>query len=207
MKKRNKVLALAMAGALLVSGSIFGTYAYLSSTDKVENTFTVGKVAITLDETKMKDGTPVEGERTKANEYKMVPSKVMKKDPTVHVDAASEESYLFWKLEIKGYTEYKAACEKHQMTADYTPFIQGLDADLWTVEDKGNGVYLFTKKTTVNGTTGDVTLFTDFKTPEKFDNADLASLDGKFKLDITAYAVQKEGFNTAADALAALNLQ
>lgn len=39
-----------MMAVLLVAASVMGTLAYLTSTDTVKNTFTVGKVAITLDE-------------------------------------------------------------------------------------------------------------------------------------------------------------
>ena len=51
MKKAKKVVALALCAVMLVVGSVAGTMAYLtSSTGDVVNTFTVGNVAITLDE-------------------------------------------------------------------------------------------------------------------------------------------------------------
>ena len=60
MKKSmlRKVLLLACSAVLLVCLSVGATLAYLTSNDTVVNTFTVGKVAITLDETDVKlDGT------------------------------------------------------------------------------------------------------------------------------------------------------
>ena len=48
--KLRKVLLLACSAVLLVCLSVGATLAYLTSTDTVKNTFTVGKVAITLDE-------------------------------------------------------------------------------------------------------------------------------------------------------------
>ncbi len=60
MKKKTKALMLVLCAVLLVTASVLGTMAYLTSTDQVVNTFTVGKVAITLDEAKVNaDGTPV----------------------------------------------------------------------------------------------------------------------------------------------------
>ncbi|MCI6842153.1 MAG: SipW-dependent-type signal peptide-containing protein, partial [Clostridiales bacterium] len=53
MKARNKILLLALCMAALIAVSVLGTMAYLTSTDTVTNTFTVGKVAITLDEAKV----------------------------------------------------------------------------------------------------------------------------------------------------------
>ena len=60
MKKKTKALMLVLCAVLLVTASVLGTMAYLTSTEKVVNTFTVGKVAITLDEAKVNaDGTAV----------------------------------------------------------------------------------------------------------------------------------------------------
>ncbi len=57
MKKFKALLVVACA-LLLVAASVFGTMAYLTSTDTVTNTFTVGSVAIKLDEADVKlDGT------------------------------------------------------------------------------------------------------------------------------------------------------
>ncbi len=53
MKARNKILLLALCMAALIAVSVIGTMAYLTSTKTVTNTFTVGKVEITLDETKV----------------------------------------------------------------------------------------------------------------------------------------------------------
>ena len=59
MKTKSKALLLTLCAVLLVAASVMGTMAYLTSTDKVENTFTVGNVTITLDEAKVNtDGTP-----------------------------------------------------------------------------------------------------------------------------------------------------
>ena len=87
MKKKTKALMLVLCAVLLVTASVLGTMAYLTSTDEVVNTFTVGQVAITLDEAKVNpDGTAVTpAERVKANAYHLLPGHAYTKDPTVHV--------------------------------------------------------------------------------------------------------------------------
>ena len=50
MKKTRKILLMAACAILLVCISVGATVAYLTDMKSVTNTFTVGKVAITLDE-------------------------------------------------------------------------------------------------------------------------------------------------------------
>ena len=99
MKARNRIkpLLTLCCALLLVAAGVFGTLAYLTGTDTVNNTFTVGNVKITLDEAKVTtDGTPVEGaDRVKANEYHLLPGHTYTKDPTVTVKANSEACWLF----------------------------------------------------------------------------------------------------------------
>ena len=126
MKKTTKVLALMLCAVLLVTATVAGTLAYLTSQDTVTNTFTVGNVTITLDETLVtlygepgKKVTVTEGEgeeattkeeiqalgdgetptTTDANTYKLIPGHTYTKDPTIHVDENSEDCYLFAKIE------------------------------------------------------------------------------------------------------------
>lgn len=95
MKTKSKALLLTLCAVLLVAASVLGTMAYLTSTAKVENTFTIGKVEITLDET---DVTNPNGPRVKANSYKLMPGTTYTKDPTVTVKAGSEDSYVRMKV-------------------------------------------------------------------------------------------------------------
>lgn len=71
MKTKSKALLLTLCAVLLVAASVLGTMAYLTSTDTVTNTFTVGKVEIKLDET---DVTNPTGSRVQANSYKLMPA-------------------------------------------------------------------------------------------------------------------------------------
>lgn len=103
MKK--KVLALCLVIALAATAIIGGTLAYFTdTTGNVENTFTMGKVKITLDETNINDPN---GDRVTENDYTgtaMVPGHVFQKDPTIHVEANSEESYIFLDMTFNKYS-------------------------------------------------------------------------------------------------------
>lgn len=118
MKKKILVACLCVALAVLtVAGT---TLAYLTSADKVENTFTVGNVKITLDEAKVTtDGTPVEGaDRVKANDYKLMPGHTYTKDPTVTVVKGSEEAYVRLKVTFNNATEIIAMCTDPEYAED-----------------------------------------------------------------------------------------
>ena len=95
MGKKTKALLLALCAVALVVTTVFSTMAYLTSNDSVTNTFTVGKVAITLDEADVTNNT---SSRVKTNAYHLLPGNTYTKDPTVHVAANSEDSWIFVKV-------------------------------------------------------------------------------------------------------------
>lgn len=120
MKTKSKALLLTLCAVLLVAASVMGTMAYLTSTDKVENTFTVGNVKITLDEAKVNtDGTlAAPAERVKANEYKLLPGHTYTKDPTVTVIKGSESSYIRLKVTFNNATDIIAMCTDPEFAED-----------------------------------------------------------------------------------------
>ena len=120
MKTRSKALLLTLCAVLLVTASVLGTMAFLTSTDGVENTFTVGSVNITLDEAKVKtDGTPFEGAaRVKANEYHLLPGHTYTKDPTVTVKDGSESAYVRLKVTFNNAANIIAMCTDPEYADD-----------------------------------------------------------------------------------------
>lgn len=115
MKTKSKALLLTLCAVLLVAASVLGTMAYLTSTDTVTNTFTVGKVEIKLDET---DVTDPNGPRVKANSYKLMPGTTYTKDPTVTVKAGSEASYVRMKVTFNNATKIIALCTDPEFAGD-----------------------------------------------------------------------------------------
>ena len=119
MKTKSKALLLTLCAVLLVAASVLGTMAYLTSTAKVENTFTIGKVEIKLDEAKVDElGNVVSNNRVQANEYKLMPGTTYTKDPTVTVLNGSEDSYVRMKVTFNNATEIIALCTDPEYAGD-----------------------------------------------------------------------------------------
>lgn len=192
--KARKILVSLAALALVAAISIGGTIAYLTSTDKVENSFTVGKVAITLDESKVDiNGTAVTpAARVKANTYKLMPGHPYTKDPTVHVDADSEDSWIFVKVE-NGISDIEAA----EATGEnaYTPIAKQITNNDWTQLDGKTNIYY--KKYTAGTTDKDLAVFGNFKIADNAQDISGWGAAANAKITVTAYAVQADGFTTA----------
>ena len=208
-KKLMTVLAL----VLVIAMSVAGTYAYLTSTDTVKNTFTVGDVQIKLNEAKAnEDGSLVRNadgtlaERVKANEYKLLPGHTYAKDPMVTVLAGSESSYV--KMTV---TFTKAAALDAIFApngAELLKIFNGYDSTTWIY--KGNTenasantrTYEFWYKETVAAPDADVALdalFDSITVPGTITNTQLATIEG-MTITVNAYAIQADGFTDAADA-------
>lgn len=190
MKKKTKALMLVLCAVLLVTASVLGTMAYLTSTDKVVNTFTVGKVAITLDEAKVDlDGTAVTpAERVKENAYHLLPGHTYTKDPTVHVQANSEDSFIFVKVE-NGIANYE----------DSPTIAEQITARGWTPLTGVANVYY--KAYTKSAEITDLPVFGHFTIANHADAADSwNNFSAETKVTVTAYAVQQDGFASAAAA-------
>ena len=190
MKTRTKALLLALSAVLLVVGTVFATMAYLTSTsDVVTNTFTVGKVNITLDEAPVNlYGEVVAGDRRITNDYKLLPGHTYTKDPIIHVKGGSEVCYLFIKV-----TNDIAGIEKATQTV-----ADQIKANGWT--DLGNGIY--GKATPIDARAVAEDEFVDvavFKSINIATDADVAAYAGK-TITVQACAIQADGFNDMNEA-------
>ena len=212
MKKFKALLVVACA-LLLVAASVFGTMAYLTSQDTVTNTFTVGKVAIKLDEAKANsDGSLVEGAaRVKANSYKLLPGHTYNKDPMVTVLSGSELSYV--KMTVTFSMADKLDAIFAPDGADLTSIFNGYNSANWIA--KGNTknatantrTYEFWYKEAVDASDGDVALdalFDSITVPDTITGDQLKSIEG-MTITVNAYAIQADGFATAEAAWAAFD--
>ena len=118
-----KAFSLALAVLLVLGCSVGATLAYLTATtETVTNTFTVGKVDITLQEHKYDESSNSLGTDTvQSNTYKLIPGKHMPKDPFVTVKAGSEKCWLFVRID-----------EANNKAGDVDPIVHYLAADGWT---------------------------------------------------------------------------
>lgn len=212
MKKFKALLVVACA-LLLVAASVFGTMAYLTSTDTVTNTFTVGKVNINLDEAKANtDGSLVEGaDRVKANSYKLLPGHTYNKDPMVTVLSGSEPSYVKMTVTFSKANELDAIFAPNG--ANLTNIFNGYDAANWIA--KGNTkdttantrTYEFWYKEAVGAPEGNVALdalFDSITVPGAITAEQLATIES-MTITVNAYAIQADGFANADAAWAAFN--
>lgn len=201
MKTARKVLVLALCAVLLVSATIMGTMAYLTSTKTVTNTFTVGNVAIKLDET---DITKADGSRTEVgNAYHLLPGGTYVKDPTVTVLQKSEKSYVRIVVTVTGIAGLKEAypqfCDANGVFL-LENLVTGWDRNTWQcVSATANGVYEFRYKDIVDASAAEQklpALFTNVVVPQDTDNTQLAKLNNA-EIKIVANAIQAEGFANA----------
>lgn len=223
MKKKRKILGVALSAAALMAASVFGTMAYLTDTEAVTNTFTVGKVQITLDEAKVNEMGKPDGttrwqptEEDPAQEYRLIPGHEYTKDPTVTVGAGSEESYVRMMVEVN----FEQALTDAQLATSLDGIFLGYDASKWAREDKtvSNDMktitYEYRYYTTVDGKNADneavaqplEPLFTSIAVPGTFDNDDIAFLDG-MNISVEAHAIQADGFENADAAWVAFDKQ
>lgn len=174
-----KLVVAMLAVTLLIGCAIGGTVAWLTDkTTAVTNTFTYGDINITLAE-------------TTGNDYKIIPGVNIEKDPKVTVKKDSEACWLFVKVEEEG--TFVAGKVTYSI------------ADGWT---KGDGTNI--PANVYYRQVGAVTENTDFAVlkdnmvtvSDTLTKADIKSIATNPTLTFTAYAVQKDGFNTAAAAWA-----
>lgn len=214
MKTAKKAMLMTLCAIILVVATVFGTMAYLTSTDEVENTFTVGNVKITLDEAKVNtNGSPVEGaDRVKANEYKLLPGHTYTKDPTIHVDAASEDCFIRAKVTLTNAKEWIAIATKYADNK-VENIIKGTDDNIWwvsqpAVDETANTVtYTFVykneshtdelgKRIWTSTDSKDLVLFNEIAIPGGLTNDELKSV-GASKITVVAEAIQADGFANA----------
>ena len=209
MKKKILVACLCVALAVLtIAGT---TLAYLTSQDKVVNTFTVGNVQIKLDEAKANaDGTLVaNADRVKANSYKLIPGHTYNKDPMVTVLEGSESSYIKMTVTFSKAAELDAIFAPNG--ADMTSIFNGYDSTNWiykgNTKDATNNTrtYEFWYKATVAAPDANVALdalFDSITVPGSITNTQLATI-ANMTITVNAYAIQADGFATPEAAWAA----
>lgn len=191
MKK--KTVALLLALALVFGGAVGGTIAWLTDvTAEVKNTFTTAGIDITLIETKKPDGTEDAAGVTNWS-AQLVPGASYDKNPTVTVkDTTDVDIYLFVKFEETGKTDVLSYTSNLTKTGSGWTKLAGVD-NVWYREVGADDTtkswrLLDGDKVTVNNTLTEADMAAEgFEAPE---------------LKYTAYAIQKDGFTTAAAAWA-----
>ena len=209
MRKMKKILALTASAALLVTASVAGTLAYLTSTtETVKNTFTVGEVELKLWEHMLdEDGVISESKTYEGNAYEdILPGLDYPKDPTVTVIADSEDCYVRMLLTVTYDKDADAVFAKYNYQDWFnwsTDWIKPTDAPETEMADgKISRTYEFRYKDIVEEDANDkdlAPLFTTITVPEELDNDELATLED-LKINVIANAIQAAGFDNADEA-------
>ena len=178
-----KVFLSLLALVLVVGCAVGGTIAWLTATtDPVVNTFTYGKINIELTETKPEN-----------KQATIIPGVNISKDPKVTVKADSEACWLFVKVAEEG--TFVANKVTYSIADGWT---QGDGTDI-----PANVYYRFVSASDDNQ---DFYVLKDNQVhvSETLTKAEVNSVtaENQPKLTFTAYAVQKDGIDTAADAWA-----
>lgn len=102
---KKRFVAILLCVTLVALAAIGATFAYLTDTKTVDNTFTMGNVAIKLDETNVNDPT---GDRVTSNAYNVYPGAVVTKDPIVH-NVGANAAYIRATVNVSNWMNLCAA--------------------------------------------------------------------------------------------------
>jgi predicted ribosomally synthesized peptide with SipW-like signal peptide len=222
MKKKALIVLCALVSVVvIVASSVLATVAYLTSSAAVSNVFTIGKVTMTMTETKVDaDGKKLaSGEQVDTNTYHLVNNKTYDKDPTIFIEKGSENSYLF--VLVRNDLSGIAAAGEKMTPVDPTKYSIAYQMALngWAkyIKASTGWVYVYVGFDEVGGekvskvdptdaNKTDATTFTytpatvgvgEYKLFDTFTiapNADISTY-GAAKITLTGVAIQDEGFN------------
>lgn len=210
---KKRFVAILLCVTLVALAAIGATFAYLTDTKSVNNTFTMGNVAIKLDETNVNDPT---GDRVTSNAYNVYPGAVVKKDPIVH-NVGANAAYIRATVNVSNWMNLCAAYYPdfgiHFPEAGYEKSLELLVGQLgegWSVvgvtigdtfTDGAFGAKFILKYDGKLAAGADTTaMFQKVTIPAGIDNANTDSFK---EVKVVAQAIQADGFETWEDAFAA----
>ena len=210
---KKRFVAILLCVTLVALAAIGATFAYLTDTKTVDNTFTMGNVAIKLDETNVNDPT---GDRVTSNAYNVYPGAVVTKDPIVH-NTGKNAAYIRATVNVSNWMNlcaayypdfketfpndgYKAALNLLVGELGEGWSVVGVEAgDTFTIGQFDAKFILKYDGKLASG--ADTTaMFQTVTIPAGIDNANTDSFK---EVKVVAQAIQADGFETWEDAFAA----
>lgn len=223
MSNTKKLLLGCLCSAFVIAASIFGTLAYLTDRDSAVNTFTVGLVEISLDESSVdedgniidENGDGVADSRTNGNEYHLVPGQSYIKDPQITIKAGSSNAYVRIFLTVHNASAVQNIIDAYNLS-NFSSFIN-CNSQYWVYEGyyenaEDNTIsFEYRYYTTVSAETVDVVLpplFTRLTVPGLVTCDEMHDLySGGFKMELIGHAIQAAGFDSEDAAWAAFGEQ
>ena len=210
---KKRFVAILLCVTLVALAAIGATFAYLTDTKTVDNTFTMGNVAIKLDETNVNDPT---GDRVTSNAYSVYPGAVVTKDPIVH-NTGKNAAYIRATVNVSNWMNLCAAYypdfKETYPNDGYKAALNLLVGELgegWSVVGVTAGdtftigqfdAKFILKYEGVLAAGADTTaMFQTVTIPTGIDNVNADSFSG---VTVVAQAIQADGFETWEDAFAA----
>ena len=210
---KKRFVAILLCVTLVALAAIGATFAYLTDTKTVNNTFTMGNVAIKLDETNVNDPT---GDRVTSNEYNVYPGAVVTKDPIVH-NVGANAAYIRATVNVSnwmnlvgayypdfkytfGQEGYKAALNLLVGELGEGWSVVGVEAgDTFTIgQFDAKFILKYDGKLAAKGDT--TAMFQTVTIPAGIDNVNTDSFK---EVKVVAQAMQADGFDTWEAAFAA----
>jgi len=194
MSKKKIAVVLASA-ALIASLVIGGTLAYLTDTDTVTNTFTIGDIQITLTEPGWSD-LGVDGIANTSDDpgYELVPGDTRVKNPKV--TAVEGDSWMRIKMEIVATDGSMDSTRVTKIMSTITGLNVGAGANQFTLvgaADSATRTYTYNSKLAEGAT---AQLFTGISIPTTFTRTDMLAL-GRYTIKLTAQAIQSDNLTQA----------
>lgn len=218
---KKRFVAILLCVTLVALAAIGATFAYLTDSKTVNNTFTMGNVAIKLDESKVdQNGNAVEGDRVTSNTYNVYPGAVVTKDPIVH-NTGKNGAYVRAVVTIEDGMNWLGLYNENVWTAPqeaaFNAMINNTLGDGWELVDIAYDMsgpnhptsdFVATLKyTNVLEAGKDTTaMFSQIAFPTKLTGNDVTSRidqNGEFGINVVAQAIQADGFENWVDAFAA----
>lgn len=214
---KKRFVAILLCVTLVALAAIGATFAYLTDSKTVKNTFTVGDVKIKLDETNV---NAPEGDRVTSNTYNVYPGAVVTKDPIVH-NTGKNGAYVRAVVTIEDGMNWLGLYNENVWTAPqeaaFNAMINNTLGDGWELVDIAYDMsgpnhptsdFVATLKyTNVLEAGKDTTaMFSQIAFPTKLTGNDVTSRidqNGEFGINVVAQAIQADGFETWEDAFAA----
>lgn len=210
---KKRFVAILLCVTLVALAAIGATFAYLTDTKSVNNTFTMGNVKITLDETNVNDPT---GDRVTSNAYNVYPGAVVTKDPIVH-NVGGNAAYIRATVNVSNWMNlvsayypdfketypndgYKAALNLLVGELGEGWSVVGVEAgDTFTIgQFDAKFILKYDGKLAAHADT--TAMFQTVTIPTGIDNVNADSFSG---VKVVAQAIQADGFDTWEDAFAA----
>lgn len=186
LEKRKNLKKVIVAGAAIAVMLVGGASAYFTATDDATNTWTVGNVAIDLQE-------PAYDASEKDN---ITPNQQLDKDPVVE-NTGSNEAFIFVKFSIPKASVKTVGSDGKPTEASVQELFDYTVNDNWTLIDEASGtdsntyIYAYGTEEQCLGVDPEETTAVVFKDGKiKFKNVLEGQVDSSLTLPVYAYAIQ-----------------